>query len=288
VLTRPIAPAALALALAAPLLLGACGGGGHETPSEPPTELLRQAVAAPAPSGEAGIELDAQLEGDTLLAGATTVDLDGPFALADAGLAEFDLAYDAEVAGFGVDGELVSTGDDAFVVFFGENYRVGPARVAQIEGRLEARGGGLGLDLVSWFRDPRYAGEEEVAGTATERIEATLDGAAAGRDIAALARALGAPPLVGALAAGAGEGPAEAWVAYDDDTIRRIRVQFPFTVPPAQRLAARGITGGVVDLEAEISDVGAEVEVEPPPGGGFQPIEQLTRRLADLASLGGL
>ena len=286
-LTRPIAPAALVGALAASLVLGSCGEG-HEAPSEPPAELLRKAVANPASSGEAEIELDANLEGETLLAGATGANLDGPFALADGGLAEFDLAYEAEVAGFGVDGELVSTGDDAFVVFFGENYRVGQKRVAQIEAQLGARGGGLGLDLVSWFRDPRYAGEEEVAGTATERIEATLDGAAAGRDIGALATALGAPPLLDAIAAGAGEGPAEAWVAYEDDTIRRVRIQFPFTVPPAQRAAARGITGGVVDLEAAISDAGAEGEVEPPPGGGFQPIEQLTRRLADLASLGGL
>jgi hypothetical protein len=282
-------------AAAGALALAGCGGGGDpETPSEPPAELLRTAIENPAQSGESRIVFATQLEGDSLLAGDAGATLDGPFALDQAGgLPSFDLALDGEVAGFGVDGQLVSTGDDAFVVFFGQNYRVGTGRVASIEQQLASAGAGggaagLGLDVASWFEQPRYAGSEEVAGTETERIEGTLDGAAAAEDLSALAASLGAPALIEALAAGAGPGPIEAWVAYDDKTIRRLRVQFPFTVPPAQRASALGVGSGDVSFEAEISDVGAEVAVEPPPGGGFRPVEQLIARLQGLASLAGL
>ena len=41
-------------------------------------------------------------------------------------------------------------------------------------------------------------------------------------------------------------------------------------------------------IDAEISDVGADVTIGVPEGGGFQPIEDLTGRLESLASLGGL
>jgi hypothetical protein len=264
--------------------LAGCGSDSDpEQPSDSPEELLREAVANPAASGDAEVDVDAILEGDSLLAGAIGAELEGPFALDEAGgLPSFDFELDAEVAGFGVDGELVSTGEDAFVVFFGENYRVGAARVAELERGLSAA---LALEVDGWFIDPRYAGSEEVGGTETERIEGTLDSRAAARDLSGLMAGLGAPPLIRELAAGAGDGPVEAWVAYDDHTIRRLRAQFPFTVPPARQAEAGGISGGAVTLDAEISDVGADVSVEPPPGGGFQPIEQLIQRLRSLADL---
>jgi hypothetical protein len=268
-------------------LLASCGDGEPEAPSEPPAELLREAVANPAQSGESDISLDLALEGDSLLAGPSSVGLDGPFALdPEGGIPSFDFALDAEVAGFGVDGELVSTGDDAYVVFFGENYRVGPEQFDALDEQLGTAGAaGLGLRIDRWFVDPRYAGAEEVEGTETERIEGTLDRRRAGADLANLLSAFGAPPVLAEAAFRAGSGPIEAWVAFDDHTIRRVRAQFPFKVPPALRERAGGISGGAAAIDAEISDVGAEVTVEPPPGGGFQPIEQLIDRLSSLAGL---
>ena len=278
---------ALALALLAPVL-GGCGG--NETPSEPPAQLLRAAAEDPPASGRAEIELHASLAGDSLLAGDAGLRLEGPFELGSPGEPpRFDFEMDAEVAGFGVDGQLVSIGDDAFVGFFGENYRVGAERFGEVEQRLRSaadRGEGVDLDPILWLEQPRYAGEDEVAGTAAERIEAGVRGDLGARDLAAFASAFGLPGLEGLR--GAGGGSAEVWVAYDDRTIRRLRLEFPFAVPAELRALARGISGGSVTLDAEVSDVGAEVEIEPPAGGGFQPIEQLLRRLGDLASLGGL
>lgn len=280
---RLLPPLAAGLALAA---LAGCGGGEDpDPPSEPPAELLSAAVANPVESGESSIYFDLELEGSSILAGNAFAKLDGPFrAASDGGLPSFDLALDGEAAGFGVDGQLVSTGEDAFVVFFGENYRVGSENVSEVESRLPA-GGTLGLRFDQWFTDPRYADSEQVGGTETQRIEAGLDSGAVAEQLGTLAREAGAPALLTALAEGAGPGVAEAWVAFDDQTIRRIRVQFPFTVSPELAGTTAGIESGAVSLDVAVSDVGADVEIEQPAGGGFNPIEQLISRIRTLAGL---
>lgn len=286
--------ATAAAALAATVALSACGGGDedHPTPTEPPAELLRQAAANPAQSGNADINLDMNLEGSSLLAGPVSGSAVGPFERGDDGsLPSFDFDVNGEVAGFGLDAELVSTGDDGYVVFFGENYRAGPEVTAQAQAALDsgtAAGGGLGLDVASWIRDPRYGGSEEAGGTDTERIEGTLDKAAISRDLTRIAAAVGAPPLLEVIARSVGSGPVAAFVSYDDPDIRGVEVEFPFTVPPELEAEARGITGGTVSLDAEVSDVGEDVTIEPPEGGGFQPLTDLIERLRDLAALGGL
>src|SRR5687767_14552489 len=120
----------LGVGLAAP----GCGGEDPEPPDVPPAELLQRAVADPAASAVASIDLDARLEGESLLAGEAAATVEGPYELApDGGVPELELELDGEVAGFGIDGELISTGDDAFVVFFGEGFRVGTERVAALE-----------------------------------------------------------------------------------------------------------------------------------------------------------
>ena len=268
-------------------LLASCGDDEPETPSEPPAELLREAVANPAQSGESEIALDLALEGDSLLAGPSSVDLDGPFALdAEGGVPSFDLALDAEVAGFGVDGAVVSTGEDAYVVFFGENYRVGPERVAELESSLQdglgRQGGGLRFD--QWIRDPRYEGVEDVGGDDAVRIVGVSDPVAAIDDLSPVAEALGVPARL-LDSVGVSSAPVEAWVALSDRTLRRIRLQLAFEVPLPLQAQAGGIAGGAVTLDAEIFDVGADVTIEPPAGGGFQPIDQLIDRLQSLAGL---
>jgi hypothetical protein len=282
----------LCVAVLAAAALAGCGGGEPDPPDEPPAQLLAEALANPVTSGESSIDLDLDLEGSSFFAGEASAQLEGPFMAADGGgVPSFDLSMEAEVAGFGVDGELVSTGDDAFVVFFGENYRVGAERVGELDRRLRDLAGPegtpsvFGLQVAEWFQRPRYAGAEDVGGTETEKIEADLDSAVVAEQLGALAESLGAPALVTALARGAEPGVAEAWIAFDDRTIRRLRVQFPFTVPRDLRGTSAGITGGTATLEVEVSDVGKEVEVEQPEGGGFQPIDQLIDRLTDLAGL---
>jgi hypothetical protein len=284
VATRAAAAAILAALLTA---TAGCGDGEPETPDESPAELLRAAAANPVASGEAEVDLALELDGDSLLAGPADVSGGGPFERGEGALPRFALEGDAEVAGFGIEGAVISTGDDAFVDFFGELYRVGPERIAEIERRLGGSGG-LGLDVAGWIAEPSYGEIESVAGADAQEVSGTLRTEAAAAELAALAEAVGAPPLVAAIAEGADEGTAEAWIAFEDTTVRRLRVRFPFAVPPPLLTATRGVSGGTVDLEVEVSDVGADVEIEPPRGGGFKPIESLIEELRGLARLGGL
>jgi len=281
---------AAALATSA-LALASCGGDGEpEPPREPPAELLRTAAANPPASGEAELALDAVLEGDSLLAGRAGVALQGTFARRPGGgLARFDLALDGELAGFGVDGAVVSTGEDVYVVFFGENYRLGPERAEALERSLDDASpqgiAGLGLLFADWLRDPRYGEVEEIAGEHAVRIEGRLDAAAMAEDLGQLGASLGAPSLLAELAAGARSGPAEAWIGLDSHALLGVRAQFPFRVPAERRAATGGVESGVAVLESRVTKTGITPSFEPPPGGGFQPIDDLTGRLQSLAGL---
>ena len=116
-----------------------------------------------------------------------------------------------------------------------------------------------------------------------------LDAQAASAGSSAISRGRSAlPRSLRAFADGVGAGPGEAWVAYEDRRSGGSGLQFPFIVPPGSGRAARGVESGTVTIDAEISDVGADVTIGVPEGGGFQPIEDLTDRLESLASLGGL
>ena len=83
------------------------------------------------------------------------------------------------------------------------------------------------------------------------------------------------------LVPGKGPIPVSAWVAFEDDTLRRIALELPFTAS----VPVGGVESGTVALDAQISSVGTDEEIEPPPGGGFQPIDRLIERIGGLAGL---
>ncbi|MGH2955385.1 MAG: hypothetical protein ACRDL6_00110 [Solirubrobacterales bacterium] len=240
----------LGAALACAVLLISCGEDEPPPPPDLPADrMLDRAIARVPASGRASIDLEAEYP--RLTSGPISAQLEGPFALG-AGIPSFDLEGEAQAAGFGVDGSLVSTGGDAYVVFFGENYRVGRDRVAALALRT------AGVDPSAWFGAPRHAGDEEVEGEDAYRIEAPLDSERVAADLG----------RIGLAAAGAGglEGSrAIVWVGVDDGIVRRIR-----------------LSSEALDLDAVLSDLGEPQEIEPPPGGGFQPIEQLLERIPGL------
>ena len=248
---RALSAAAVAALAALALLLASCGG--DEEP--PPPELSAQAMLDRAferlpTSGRAEVDVDAQLPQDP--SQRVAAQLEGPFDNSGGPVPSFDLEGEAQAAGFGVDLRLVSTGEDAFVVFFGENYRVGADRVAAIGQRSG------GIDPRAWFGSPRHAGTDEVAGVDSYRIEAPVDADALAADLSGLG---GAPADLAALEG----GTIEAWVGVEDGVFQRL-----------------GLTSDALELDLELADLGEPQEIEPPPGGGFQPIEDLLERIPGL------
>lgn len=268
---RPL-PAAVLTALALVPAMTGCGGG-PESPDIPPAAALDHTFSHLPGSGVAEIEFEA-----TVPRGAAqvpvTAKLEGPFAAGAGGIPSFDFDVDAEAAGFGVDGKLVSTGDAAFVVFFGENFRVPAGKVAVVDQDLrrataQVHGRGLaGLDVRRWFEAPHFAGREEVAGVDSYRVEGGFRAGEVSDDLVGLARGLegDAEAVRQALGHPATGGTIEAWIGADDGMVRRLRID-----------------SGSLHLDVVLSDLGQEQTIEPPPGGGFKPVEQLIGRLRELS-----
>jgi len=231
------------------LVLAACGGEDEPPPKPdlPADQMLDRAFQRLPESGVASIDFEARRFEDP--SESVAAQLDGPF-VRGGGIPSFELEGEAEAAGFGVDLSLVSTGDDAYVVFFGENYRVGRERVSAL-----ARQGDL--DPRAWFGPAEHAGTEEIDGVDAYAIEAPLTD-----QVSTDLQRLGA----GSIGLGAPiEGTAQVLVGVDDGVIRRLE-----------------LASDALDLDLTLSDLGEPQTIEPPPGGGFQPIEDLLARIPGL------
>ena len=238
--------ASLAAVFACAALLAGCGEDEPPpAPELPADRLLDRAFERLPGSGRAAIDLEAQLPQDP--SERVAAGFEGPF-VAGGGVPRFDLEGEAEAAGFGAELRLVSTGDDAFVVFFGENYRVGRDRVAALGQRAS------GLEPRGWFGPAEHAGVGEVEGADCHRIEAPLERGRLAADLDRIGLGAGVGGLEG--------GTVEACLGVDDGMIR------------ALELSSEGLI-----LDLSLSDLGEEQEIEPPPGGGFQPVDELLERI---------
>ncbi len=92
----------------------------------------------------------------------------------------------------------------------------------------------------------------------TYRIAAPLEADALAADLSRLG---GAPADLAAFEG----GTVEAWVGVEDGTIRRLQ-----------------LSSQALNLDVVLTDLGEPQTIEPPPGGGFQPIEDLLERIPGL------
>src|SRR5262245_12461403 len=270
--SRPMNARSLAIcATLLALIGGGCGGGPERRSGVDPEAVLDGAFSHPIESAEIGADLG--ITGIPRL-GRTSVRLEGPYVSGHGErIPRFGWQLKAKVAGFGVDGELVSTGDDLFLSLYGDNYRVGTEAVADVNRRVAA---GFGLRPRGWLGPARYESDEEVAGVRTAHITAPLRGAAVGKDFEDLFARLGLshPPAI--------HGTAEGWVGVDDNRLRRLKLDAVVTIPPPQRARLGG--AGVIHLTGDVTaeEVGESQEITIPAGGGFKPIRDLFLSLNDL------
>ena len=161
--------------------LSACGGSDND---ENVDKLLDEAFTTPIKSADVTLDTEVGLEGAGV-DGPIKVKLSGPFK--DNGSAKvpsFD--FDVSVGGGGINasGGLVSSGDNLFVNFQGENYELGEGLLKQVneagaevqkeqgdDGSLKS----FGIDPRSWVKNGKEEGTEDVAGVETTHITAELD-----------------------------------------------------------------------------------------------------------------
>lgn len=262
----------VALAVAA-LLAAGCGGGEprHDVNPEP---LLDAGLSHPITSARIEADLELQVTGVPQLARPATLKLDGPYVSGrGVRIPSFDWALTASLAGFPVDGQLVSTGENLFLSVYGDNYDFGRPAIAAANQRLAA---GSGLNPRRWLGPPRYEGDDDVGGVDTAHLVADLRGGAAGQDLGGLFTRLGLshPPAI--------HGTAETWIGIEDQVLRRLKLDALVTIPPPQRPRLGG--AGEIHLTADVTadDVGESQTIKIPAGGGFRPIRDLVLSLNDL------
>jgi hypothetical protein len=248
-----------------------CGGSSH--PTVDPRVMLDAAAAHPIASAETEIDLRLQVEGVPRLSAPLRLRLEGPYVSGGgARIPSFDWKLSASALGFPVGGRVVSTGTNAYLSLYGDNYEVGTDAVAAANQRV----GQLALHPRSWFGRPHVEGDGHEGGADCERISAPLRGAAMARDLAPLAADLGlsGPPSI--------SGTANACIGFDDRFFHELEVEASLAIPPADRLRLGGASSVRVDLAVTNSDVGHAQHISAPGGGGYRPIRDLALTLNDL------
>ena len=279
--------AALAVSLAAPVFLVACGDEGGD---EDPAEVLREAFTQETnyDSGVINIGLDGSLEGTT--SGTLEADISGPFSSVEGEQIELQLDANANVSAEGIPdlpGGSVSfdfaggfgiADDSLFVTYQDTTYEASEELFAEISPLLEVAesAGETTQDpesadsFIESLDDLENEGTEDVEGESTTHISGDLDFASLAEQGAAQS---GVPFDTSQL-----EGftsSVDVYVAEEDNSFRRI--DLTFSADDVAALAAAGVEGLDFTISVGISDPNSEQTIEAP--SDAQPLDDLLRQL---------
>lgn len=286
-LPRTVVLAVVAVLVIAVLVvvIAVAGCGGQE---DDPAALLQTAFNTPVDSATTTVTARANLRGPSPQAAQPYgLRLSGPYKRnAENQLPSIDFQVSASQGPGTLNARLVTVPDNAFVVFQNTPYEVGRQRVQQAlqqgQRRQRVALAELGVSPSTWVINPQTRGEADVAGEDTTQVSGRLDLARMLRDVnraqqEQARRGLSAGPpqeiteaQIAQVVRAVQQPTMDVFVA-GDDTIRRLVVNAPFTIPPEQRQA--GIDGGTVNVTTELADVGGDQQVTAPPNP--RPIEEL-------------
>lgn len=291
----------VALASVAALALSACGGGDDD--SGDAKALLKEAFSNPIKSANVSLDLSAKIDGVPQLSQPITFKMTGPYE-SQGNKKVPKLDWDINVSGGGqtFSGGLISTGDNAFVTFQGQNYEVGTELVKQYEQQLGQQTQNptslrqYGVDPANWISDASEEGDEDVAGAATTKVTGTLDIEKMLNDFNTLIEKAGpamgqtstqklTPEQIAQVKQVVKDPKFEAFVAKDDKTLRRLSATIDFTIPESQRQQASGASGGNVKFSIQFANVGQPAQVTAP--SDAKPITELQEQIQQ-GGLGGL
>src|SRR5215208_1091428 len=182
-LIRP--PVVLGLIGALAAVLAACGGS-----SDDPNKLLKETFSGnhKVTSGRLNVAIDISAKGVQNLSQPVKIALTGPFqSQGENQLPKFDLNLSFSGGGQAFSAGAVSTGDAGYLKFQGQAYRVPPNVFDQFKRGFEQaqqkRQGQtndnalkrLGLDPLKWVKDAKVEDDEDISGTSTKHISASID-----------------------------------------------------------------------------------------------------------------
>jgi len=290
------------------LLIGAiivalgCGGGGSDKDAQ---ALLDKAFKQSIDSADLKLDAEVQVKGNPALSRPVRIEASGPFRTNEGKLPSADLELKLGGGGQTVQTGFLSTGDRAFVKFQDVYYEEPRSKVAQANRSIGNRGGrksslkALGLDPRRWLEDAHDEGDEKVAGAETSHVSGKLDVSRMVEDFNGFVKRSG-----GAIRGATGQVPRpltkrqldkvseivkdasfDAYVAKEDDTVRRISGHLELDVPKGDRGSVGGIEGGSLSFTIEFAKVNGNQKIEAP--AKARPLSDLTQSLGTSALGGG-
>ena len=305
----------VAAGLLAALALAACGSSG----SSDPNQLLHQTFtgAHHINSGDLSFVLTVSPSGSSTLKGPLRLSLGGPFQSRGAGkLPQSDFTVSLGLNGKTGALSLISTGTAGYVRLGNSSYQLPAASFQKLESSFSqvapsSNGSGssalgkLGIQPLSWLRNPTIVGDETVGGTSTTHIRANVNVSALVNDLSTFLKKAsstgvsGANQLSGGLSAserqqiaGAVRNPQfDVWTGKSDQTLRKLRIAL--TLPVSGQLST--LTGGVnsagLGLTIQYSDLNQPQTITAPTG--VRPFSEFQTKVQSFVqalqgSLGGL
>jgi hypothetical protein len=300
--------ALLALIVALPAVLAACGGGSDSgSNSEDPQTVLNETFNndTKVTSGQLSIAVDGSAQGST--SGNFSASIDGPFQSNADDPSEFPqldlsakVSADSSGQSIDFDGGLIATTDSAFVEYQGQAYEV-PSDVfnsfktsykQQADAAQASQNGSsasnifqqLGIDPAKWLTNVTNEGTEDVEGTSTIHIHGDADIEQIFTDLQTVAQSTGAgtaqltPQDLSQLKDSVKDASVDVYSGADDHVLRKLGVT----------LSVSG-NGDTLDLtfSIAISDLNQDQTIEAP--SSSKPLSDLTSQLGiSLGPLSGL
>jgi hypothetical protein len=253
------------------------------------------------------LEATLNLDGVKQLNGPVKLSVQGPYESGGSQTipkTDWDIA--ASAAGQNFSAGFISTGDNAWVGFQGQNYEVGKSAVAQVNQQIKKAAGSsqqkglsqFGINPRDWVTDAQDEGSTKVAGVDTDHVSAALDVGKFLDDLNTIVQ-----KASGRLSGGTTTPQLTAserkqiqdvvknphfdvYVGKDDNIIRRLSTDLSFTVPSDKQAQLGGLKSGTLSFSIDFADVGKPQAINQPQNA--KPLSELTSQLGGLGGvLGG-
>ena len=279
---------ALFLAFFAVALAG-CG-------AEDPQKLINETFSGGknVRSGKVDVSLRVTPRGSQQVSQPFVMRVTGPVQSQGKGnLPKFDLGLSVSASGRSISAAGVSTGQAGFVRLQGAAYQLSNEVFAMLKraysqaqaqsqqsktGSQQTTPAALGINPRTWLRNAKNEGSEQVGGTDTDHVSASIDVPKMLKDVNAalakvqakgLAQARQLPPSITPqqqkqITDAVKGATFDFWTGKDDKVLRRVMVKLDFNVPPGERSSTRGVTGGELAFDFRISELNKPQQVSAP------------------------
>ena len=305
--------AAVPLAVGAAAAIAACGGSGpHTTTSATvkasPASLVSQSFSASDAinSGQVALAVKLKLDGIPQLGSKPiTLDVSGPFERSAGNQISTDLAATVSIAGSTAHVGFDAVGKKLYVGLAGTFYEL-PASTTTPTSTVGSSGASgvlsaLGINPKTWLTDPHIVGTASVGGVATEHLTAQVNIANVLNDLSKVVASTGSTGATGATTGDAlslvesaiTSAQVDIYTGVTDHIVRKFDLAIAFTVPQIAAGALGGLSGGSLNLDVTLTQLGQAQTITAPANpqpsskllNGVFALESQFGSLASLASL---